>query len=260
MQGAISNERKSVPAVALGKNLLIRYVQRQHFLKEINLLTQNKSLDRSSVLRNSKFFVDKDGILRLQTRMKSGVNLSLDHNYNNPIILPSRCHLTELHVNYEHNCQSHPGADRTMAAVLNQYFVFGLRPYVRKLLSRCMICKRTRGKTVNVDLGMVPSFRYNMYATPFTNVGMDLFVSLKIAMKTPGKRYGVIFTCAITRSVHLEFVNHMTSQEVFTALLTFIACRGIPPICWTLTTDANYSLAKSNSYSLSSRSVSTIQD
>ncbi|XP_017494215.1 PREDICTED: uncharacterized protein LOC108382340 [Rhagoletis zephyria] len=231
IQSAVSDERKSVPAVALGKNLLIRYIQRQHFLEEINSLTQSKPLDRSSVLRNSKCFVDKDGILRLRTRMKSGVNLSLDQV--NPVILPSRCHLTELLVNYEHNRQGHPGADRTMAAIRDQYFVFGLRPYVRKLLSRCMICKRTRGKTVNVDLGMVPSFRYDMYATPFTNVGMDLFGPLKIAMKTPGKRYGVIFTCATTRSVHLEFVNNMTAQEVFTALLTFIARRGIPHLLYT---------------------------
>lgn len=209
---------------------MIKYLQRIHFPTEIKDLIKGNSVDRDSALKSYNCFIDDDGILRLRTRLKAGANLTVDQV--KPIILPAGCHITELIVQYEHIRLGHPGGDRTMFAVRDQFFVFGLRKYVRKLISQCIMCKKIRGKTLTVDYGMVPKFRYEKDSTPFTNVGVDILGPLKVAMKTPGKRYAVIFACATTRAVHLEPIHNMTAEQVFRALLNFIARRGIPHLIY----------------------------
>ncbi|KAH9402088.1 hypothetical protein TYRP_016662 [Tyrophagus putrescentiae] len=228
---ALSKDRQALPPSLFGKILLIKYLQRQHFQSEIEALSKQQQIDSKSVLRGFKCFLDANGILRLRTRLLSGDNLSDDQV--KPIILPQKCHLTELIIQFEHERLGHPGIDRTRFAVRDQFFVFGLRRSVSKLISRCNLCKRLRGKTLTADLGSVPKFRYEINSTPFTNVGIDIFGPLKVAMNTAGKRYGVIFSCATTRAVHLELIHNQTAAEVFRAMTNFISRRGIPHLIYT---------------------------
>ncbi|KAH9407247.1 hypothetical protein TYRP_012797 [Tyrophagus putrescentiae] len=228
---ALSKDRQALPPSLFGKILLIKYLQRQHFQSEIEALSKQQQIDSKSVLRGFKCFLDANGILRLRTRLLSGDNLSDDQV--KPIILPQKCHLTELIIQFEHERLGHPGIDRTRFAIRDQFFVFGLRRSVNKLISRCNLCKRLRGKTLTADLGSVPKFRYEINSTPFTNVGIDIFGPLKVAMNTAGKRYGVIFSCATTRAVHLELIHNQTAAEVFRAMTNFISRRGIPHLIYT---------------------------
>ncbi|KAH9390442.1 hypothetical protein TYRP_023020 [Tyrophagus putrescentiae] len=211
--------------IALGRILLIKYLQRQHFSAEIAALENKQQFDRSSVLRGRKCYLDEDGILRLYTRLLAGENLTLDQV--KPIILPSKCHLVELFIQFEHQRLGHPGIERTMFAVRDQFFTLGARKYVHRLVSTCMLCKRLRGQTTKVDFGMVPQFRYDFGCTPFANVGLDIYGPLKTAMTTPGKRYGVIFSCATTRAVHLEPIHDQTQESVFQAVLNFMMAREV---------------------------------
>ncbi|KAH9399368.1 hypothetical protein TYRP_017779 [Tyrophagus putrescentiae] len=94
-------------------------------ISEIEALSKQQQVDSKSVLRGYKCFLDADGILRLRTRLLSGDNLSDDQV--KPIILPQKCHLTELIIQFEHERLGHPGIDRTRFAIRDQFFVFGLR-------------------------------------------------------------------------------------------------------------------------------------
>lgn len=231
LQRTLPPDRKQLPAIVLGKILFIKYLQRQHFTSEIIAIFEQKTVDQNSVLKCYKCFLDNDGILRLRTRLRSGANLSEDQV--KPIILPEKCHLTELIINFEHERSGHAGKERTAFAVRDQFFVFGLRRYISRLINSCMICRRLRGKPLSADFGTVPSFRYDLRCAPFTNVGVDIFGPLKVAMTTKGKRYGVIFSCATTRAIHLELIHNQTAEEVHRAMNNFISRRGIPHLIYT---------------------------
>ena len=71
-----------------------------------------------------------------------------------------------------------------------------------------------------VDVGKNP---------PFTYTGVDYFgpMSVKYRRGTV-KRYGCIFTCLVTRAVHIEVAHSMDADSFLMALHRFIARRGKP--------------------------------
>ena len=64
-------------------------------------------------------------------------------------------------------------------------------------------------------------------APPFMYCGMDMFGPFTIKChRTELKRYGIIFTCLASRTVHLEVANTMDTDSFIQALRRFIARRG----------------------------------
>ena len=62
---------------------------------------------------------------------------------------------------------------------------------------------------------------------PFTNVGMDYFGPLMVKRgRAEVKRYGVIFTCLVSRAVHLEVASSLDTDSAINAIRRFTARRG----------------------------------
>ena len=67
---------------------------------------------------------------------------------------------------------------------------------------------------------------------PFTNVGVDTFGPWSIvSRRTRGgqansKQWALLFTCLVTRAVHIELVEEMSSSAFINALKRFTAIRG----------------------------------
>lgn len=77
----------------------------------------------------------------------------------------------------------------------------------------------------------IPSFPEERVgqSTPFARTGLDYLGSISI--KTAGnarKVWVCLFTCVVTRAVHLEIVQGMTTSEFLLCLRRFIAQRGKP--------------------------------
>ena len=68
-------------------------------------------------------------------------------------------------------------------------------------------------------------------ASLFTNVGVD-FAGPLYLRDSNDKAYICLFTCAITRAVHLELVSNTTVQRFLLALTRMIARRGTCSIIW----------------------------
>lgn len=68
-------------------------------------------------------------------------------------------------------------------------------------------------------------------APPFTNVGLD-FAGPLYLKDSDEKVYICLFTCAVTRAVHLELVCDMTTERFLLALRRMIARRGMCSIIW----------------------------
>ncbi|XP_077868241.1 uncharacterized protein LOC144358405, partial [Saccoglossus kowalevskii] len=105
-------------------------------------------------------------------------------------------------------------------------------PYVNIELNKCVVCKRVDGPAYSKPIpAPLPTFRVQE-ADPFSVCGIDytghLFVKDPIS-KSVVKTYICLFTCAITRAVHLELVPDLTTTTSFIqAFRRFSARRSTP--------------------------------
>lgn len=64
-------------------------------------------------------------------------------------------------------------------------------------------------------------------AAAFSKVGVDFFGPLKVRhLRKQEKRYGCLFTCLVTRGVHLEVAHSLSIDSFIMSLRRFIARRG----------------------------------
>ena len=64
---------------------------------------------------------------------------------------------------------------------------------------------------------------------PFTYVGVDCFSPFLVRRgRSVVKRYGVLFTCLVTRAIHIEVAHSLDTESFINALRRFIARRGKP--------------------------------
>ena len=106
------------------------------------------------------------------------------------------------------------------------------RQNVKKLISKCVTCKKVGGKSYDAPpMASLPEFRVRE-SFPFSKVGVDFAGPLYVKGKTKetNKVYIALFTCCVTRAVHLELVEDLTSQTFRRALRRFSSRRGTPAL------------------------------
>ena len=114
----------------------------------------------------------------------------------------------------------HGGVTLTMARTRNQYWVPTLRQLVKRIIKRCCRCKRFNiSHYPKPAQGLIPTDRTKQDLT-YSVIGRDYAVPFMC--KTKGKRdikvYLILFTCSLTRAVHLEILLNQTTQEFIQAL------------------------------------------
>ncbi|GFS61186.1 integrase catalytic domain-containing protein [Trichonephila clavipes] len=133
----------------------------------------------------------------------------------------------------------HGGVSETLLEIRERFWLIKGRQTVKNILKKCLICKRfssTSGVQVTTPL---PALRVEQSA-PFSVVGIDFGGPLYT--KDENKHYIVLFTCAVTRALHLELVNNLTTETFLLALRRFISRRGL---CSKILTDNAKTFKKS---------------
>ncbi|XP_041484654.1 uncharacterized protein LOC121431209 [Lytechinus variegatus] len=169
-----------------------------------------------------------DGLLRVGGRLdRAPVENSLKY----PLILPSHHHVTELIVVDHHQKVGHSGMGMTWASLRERYWIIKGGATVRRIIGNCFKCKRrnaSRGQQFMADL---PEVRVTPGEPPFTNTGVDFFGPfLTKHGRSMQKRYGCVFTCLVTRAVHLEMASSLDTDSFINTLRRFINRRGQPKV------------------------------
>ena len=77
----------------------------------------------------------------------------------------------------------------------------------------------------------LPPDRVTPDKPPFTFVGVDCFGPFWIKRaRSQVKRHGVLFTCLVTRAIHIEVAQSMDNDSFVNSMYRFIARRGIPRV------------------------------
>ena len=177
--------------------------------------------------------LDSDGLLRVGGRLKNlkGHKHSVD-SAQHPLIMPKGHYVSRLLVRKFHHEISHQGRRITEGAVrAGGFWIIGVKRLVRSKVNACVPCRKLRGSLGWQKMADLPEDRLKR-AQQFSYVGVDTFGPWVITQRrTRGgtvnpKRWALMFTCLVTRAVHLEVIEELSTASFINALSRFVALRG----------------------------------
>ncbi|KFD63099.1 hypothetical protein M514_24686 [Trichuris suis] len=125
----------------------------------------------------------------------------------------------------------HAGTERVLADLRAEFWITGGRRLERRVLGKCLHCRKLTAVPKQMMMSDLPSERLDFHAPAFANVGIDFFGPFEVIVKrSREKRYGCIFTCLVSRAVHLELTPSLNLNSVIQAVKRFISRRGRPRI------------------------------
>ena len=202
----------------------IQTVQQQSFPAEIQNINSQSS--RLPLVRQLRLFIDKGGLIRCGGRIH---NAPVSELVKFPYLLPAKHPFTGIIVYAVHEKHLHAGVTSTLTAIRQSYWIPGARQLIRKLLRHCVICRKTEGKPYQTP-DPPPLVKCRVQETqPFEVTGVDFTGALYV--RDTGKEskvYVCLFTCAVTRAVHLEIVTDLTTENFLQAFRRFSSRKSLP--------------------------------
>ena len=230
----------TLPELQEAEKTIIRCLQYEHFHAELQILydlnmtdgemnrdqarRRNQALRKTSSLYKLDPFVDQDGLIRVGGRIgRADVPVDVKH----PVIIPRKGHLTELSIKHHHLKVNHMGRGMTHNELRQSgYWLINGSSGVARFILSCVTCRRLRRPTEQQKMACLPEDRLEP-APPFSYCAVDYFEPFIVKeRRSEVKRYGVLFTCMGSRSVHLETANSLDSSSFINALSRFMHRRG----------------------------------
>ena len=163
-------------------------------------------------------------------RLRHAVELPYDTKH--PIILPKAHDVTRLIVTGVHESLGHgSGVELCLTHLCSRYWIVKGPKTVRSIVETCPQCRRQFSKkTANQMMTPLPRPRLESLRA-FDKVGVDYagpFLTRQGRGKTRAKRYLCLFTCLVTRVVHLEMAYSLDTDSFINAFTRLVSRRGTP--------------------------------
>jgi len=169
-------------------------------------------------------YVSSDGLIRVGGRVRrANVPRQLAH----PVILPRNHYITHLLIRHHHERTCHSGRGTTLNELrASGYWILRARAAVASYLWKCVTCRKLRGSTAVQKMANLPPDRLEP-APPFTNSGVDFFGPFYVKEgRSQKKRWGALFTCLVTRAIHIEVAHTLSTDSFLNAYRRFVGRRG----------------------------------
>ncbi|XP_065940282.1 uncharacterized protein [Magallana gigas] len=151
---------------------------------------------------------------------------------HHPVIMPKNHYATKLFERRFHHQVLHQGRLLTEGAIrTGGFWVVGAKNLVRSEIRTCVTCRKLRGSFGWQKMADLPEDRLQS-APPFSYFGVDTFGPwITTQRRTRGgtvnqKRWALIFTCLVSRLVHLEAIEELSTSSFINALRRFTGLRG----------------------------------
>ena len=210
-----SNSRKHRLKGPLTTNELLK--QRKLIIRKVQLqYSDTEKFKKNQKQLNVK--VSEEGLYQCFVRIQG----------EHPILILKESVLAGKSVEEAHILTIHRGDTLAMANIRSEYWIPSLRQLVKKTIKKCYGCKRfSVSHYPEPSMGLLPVERTTQNL-PFKIIVVDFTGPL--LFKTKGgketKVYISLFTCSLTRAIHLELLQNQSAQEFILALKQFIARRG----------------------------------
>ena len=209
--------------ISEARRQLLMLTQREAYPADVRALESGRAVPKSSSLYRLNPFMGDDGLVRVKPRLQMA-DLSDDEIH--PVLLPS-CHVTELLVREQHLLMKHAGVSTLISALRGSFWIVGAKRHAKRVKRQCVSCQKQDARSCNAPVSPLPRSRVTQ-APPFAVTGLD-FAGPVFCLDQPRKKlYICLFTCAVTRAVHLELMDSMSLSDFVLALRRFAARRGMP--------------------------------
>lgn len=144
-------------------------------MEELKCIKESGRIPHNSTIKSLSPVLDSEGLLRVGGRLNKMNDAELNGLQRNPIVLPKNNHITHLLIGYFHLKVCHQGRHFTEGAVrAAEYWVVGLKRMVSSFISKCVVCRKLRGKLSQQKMADLPEDRCKP-SPPFSYVGVDTF-------------------------------------------------------------------------------------
>ena len=176
-------------------------------------------------------YEDKDlGVLRSRGRLK---HADLSSGTKFPLLLPNKSKLAELLISATHEWTHHSGTQDVLTAIRQYCWIPKGRQLVKTIIKRCTLCRRFDAKPLNNPGPPVLPVERVINSRPFENTGVDYTGAILIKGILPNeltKVYICLFTCMVTRNVHLEVASDLSATTFLNIFRKFVANCSLPQI------------------------------
>ncbi|KAJ8706684.1 hypothetical protein PYW07_012762 [Mythimna separata] len=205
----------------------VKQAQLDDYVEEVRLLEKGRPVPKSSSLYKLDPYVE-DQVLKVRGRIR---HAAVPDAKKTPVILHGKHPFTRLLVDDAHRRAGHANNERVVNDLRQKYWVVNLRPTVRATAQRCQLCRVRRATPVKPVTGDLPMERLVETQRPFTHCGVDYFGPMTVVVgRGHEKRWGALFTCLVTRAVHLELVASLSTDSAIMAIRRMAARRGWPQV------------------------------
>ena len=212
------------------ENSIIKSVQHNTFSSELKALHKDKAVSASSPIVTFQPFIDDDGLLRSNSRLANAE--FLPYNVKHPIILPRRDWVTKLIIRSYHSADEHTrGTNHTLADLSEKYIIPQAREEIRTTEDECNYCKKKKAKPALQIMAPLPNIRLREPLHAFNKISVDYagpFIAIQGRGRSRAKRYLCLFTCLLSRGVHLELAYSLDTDSFLNAFYRMTSRRGLP--------------------------------
>ena len=171
-----------------------------------------------------------DGVIIVGQRAEKWMQLT--YNEEHLILIPYHHPFAKLYATFIHK-QDHLGVAATVSKIRLKYWIVNLGKMVKSIRHHCVDCRKLCKKLESQVMAQLPIDRLRP-APCWSSTCLDYFGPFETKGETNkrsrGKGYGVIFTCMLTRAVHLDLATDYSTDGFLQVLRRFVAIRGHPMI------------------------------
>ncbi|XP_047736655.1 uncharacterized protein LOC125177954 [Hyalella azteca] len=127
----------------------------------------------------------------------------------------------------------HCGLNETLNYSRLRFWIPSARPLIKKILKYCVTCRKVQSKPFqSVIEPPLPEERISK-SMPFQITGIDYSGAITVReQSTSTKVYIALFTCMVTRAVHLEVAGSNSEEDFLRAFIKFASRRSFPSIVY----------------------------
>ena len=205
--------------------LWIKDTQKRYYENEHDGL---KAKERSlgPLAKQLRLFLDTNDVIRVGGRLH---NAPVRYDMKFPMLIPPKSAVAELIVKDCHLKNCHSGLQTTVTTIRQRFWITQIRTVVKTILRKCVTCRKVNGKPYRAPIPAPLQKDRLLEAPAFTICGVDFTGAIYVKEgSNEVKSYICLFTCAVTRAIHLELVRDLSTECFMRAFRRFAARRSLP--------------------------------
>lgn len=203
---------------------IIRRMQREVYPDEYERLSKGKRIFNKELLQLD-VFMDSNGIIRISSRVNEPIK---SYAQKFAPLVPKESVLSTLLLFDYHYSHNHYGLEAQVADLRSRFWMPQARFALSKVSKLCNYCAYRKAHPTECKMAALPSARTDPNLNPFEVTGLDCAGPYIIYAKNGHKKkvWILLFTCTMSRFVHLHLLDELTSLAVLDAIILLWAAHG----------------------------------